>query len=205
MDKNIMPETFRQLQSEGLIKDADVLKTEDGFWFIYKSLSDILCEKGIVDFPDSAGERLECGKFYDDWFLYAITDADEETYITMFMVILDPETGECEYINVGHSVSPIVLNGGKIHELFVPGVPICRWDENAGSELGRVKIEKGDRIAIFTDGVMERCERIDSEKFFCDNFARRNFDASEFIQEVKTIHVKNRADDILLMICERTA
>ncbi|MBR4079286.1 MAG: serine/threonine-protein phosphatase [Christensenellaceae bacterium] len=132
-------------------------------------------------------------------------NADEETYITMFMVMLDPKTGECEYINVGHSVSPIVLNSGKINELFIPGVPICRWAENAGSEVGRVTLEKGDRIAIFTDGVMERCERIDSEKFFCDNFARRNFDASEFIQEVKTIHVKNRADDILLMICERTA
>ena len=80
MDKKYMPKTFWQLQSEGYINQSDVMKTPDGFWLIYKSLSDILSEKGIVEFPDSEGRQLKCSKFFDDWFLYAVPDETDYTY-----------------------------------------------------------------------------------------------------------------------------
>ena len=80
MDKKHIPGIFLQLQSEKLIEQSDILKTADGFWMIYKSLSDILSEKGIFDFPNSDGERLVCSKFYDDWFLYAVPNGDDYTY-----------------------------------------------------------------------------------------------------------------------------
>ena len=80
MDKKYMPQTFCQLQSEGYINQSDVLITPDGFWLIYKSLSDILSEKGIVEFPDSEGRQLKCSKFYDDWFLYAVPNGADYTY-----------------------------------------------------------------------------------------------------------------------------
>ena len=75
-----MPNTFWQLQSEEYINQSDILKTLDGFWLIYKSLSDILSEKGIVEFPDSEGRPLKCSKFYDDWFLYAVSNETDYTY-----------------------------------------------------------------------------------------------------------------------------
>ena len=80
MDKKYIPEIFGQLQSENLIEQSDILKTPDGFWMIYKSLSEILAEKGILDFPDSDGKRLACSKFYDDWFLYAVPGDADYTY-----------------------------------------------------------------------------------------------------------------------------
>ena len=80
MDKKHLPEAFRQLQSTGSVKESDILKTPDGFWLIYKSLSDILSEKEILDFPDSEGERLLCSRFYDDWFLYAVPGGTVHTY-----------------------------------------------------------------------------------------------------------------------------
>ena len=80
MENNHMPETFRQLQSMGLINPFDILKTPDGFWLIYKSLSNILSEKNIFDFPNLEGERLPCSKFYDDWFLYAVPSGTGHTY-----------------------------------------------------------------------------------------------------------------------------
>jgi hypothetical protein len=51
IDKDKAPEIFLNLQSEGCINGSDLLKTSDGFRMIYKSLSDILLEKDIVDFP----------------------------------------------------------------------------------------------------------------------------------------------------------
>lgn len=80
MDKEYMPKTFWQLQSEEYINHSDILKTSDGLWLIYKSLSDILAEKGIVEFPDSEGRQQKCSKFYDDWFLYAVPNEADYTY-----------------------------------------------------------------------------------------------------------------------------
>lgn len=56
------------------------MKTPDGFWLIYKSLSNILSENNILDFPDSDGKRLPCSRFYDDWFLYAVPNGADHTY-----------------------------------------------------------------------------------------------------------------------------
>ena len=80
MDKNQTPRIFQCLESEAYIKESDILKTQDGFCFVYKSLAAILAEKDILDFPDSKGERLLCSKFYDDWFLYAVSGDTDDTY-----------------------------------------------------------------------------------------------------------------------------
>lgn len=80
VDKKTIPKIFRQLLSEGCIKESNILQTPDGFRLIYKSLSDILSEKGIVEFPDSEGNWLKCSKFYDDWFLYAVPHETDYTY-----------------------------------------------------------------------------------------------------------------------------
>ena len=84
-DNTKMPEAFLKLLSEGCINESDILKTPDGFWMIYKSLSDILFEKDIVDFPVSDEKRFECSKFYDDWFLYAVPGDEEHVYSLLKM------------------------------------------------------------------------------------------------------------------------
>lgn len=80
IDKKHMPEIFRQLQAEGYIDQTDILKTSDGFWLIYKSLSDILSKKGIIEFWDTDGRLLKYSKFYDDWFLHAVPNETDYTY-----------------------------------------------------------------------------------------------------------------------------
>ena len=52
MDTKQIPEVFLKLKSEGYIKEDDILKTQDGFYLVYKSLADILLEKGVTDFPE---------------------------------------------------------------------------------------------------------------------------------------------------------
>ena len=132
-------------------------------------------------------------------------NADDATYITMFLMLLDPATGECRYVNAGHSVAPLVYGKDGIAELFVPGPPVCRWSPAAGSPEGRIMLEKGQRVVLFTDGVTESCGDTDAEAFFREQFARRDFDSSEFIERINALHEGSRNDDILLMVCERTA
>ena len=75
-----MPDFFRYLLSDMCIEKSDIVHTSDGFFIVNKSLTDILASKTIYDFPDSSGERLSCCKFFDDWFLYAVPNAEDYTY-----------------------------------------------------------------------------------------------------------------------------
>lgn len=75
-----IPSVFRSLSEANCIAPADILSTDDGFFLVNKSLSGILAEKEIGDFPDSSGQRLPCSAFFDDWFLYAVPDGSEYTY-----------------------------------------------------------------------------------------------------------------------------
>ena len=63
MAKNIGPQVFRQLASEGYIEAADIRNTPDGFCLVYKSLADILKQKNILDFPDSKEESFPAVSF----------------------------------------------------------------------------------------------------------------------------------------------
>lgn len=74
------PNIFGFLLSEACIKPSEILKTDDGFFVVNKPLSDILLTKDICDFLDSAGERLSCDRFFDDWFLYAVPNDVDYTY-----------------------------------------------------------------------------------------------------------------------------
>ena len=74
------PDAFNCLIEAKCINQSDIISTEDGFFFVNKSLSDILAEKDIFDFPDSSGQVLPCDRFFDDWFLYAVPNMSEYTY-----------------------------------------------------------------------------------------------------------------------------
>lgn len=75
-----IPSAFDRLIQDECINHSHILSTQDGFFFIYKSLSDILAEKDIVDFPDSSGQILPCDRFFDDWFVYAVPNMSDFTY-----------------------------------------------------------------------------------------------------------------------------
>ena len=80
MKKYPVPMIFRQLQAERCLEETDILHTPDGFYLAYRSLSDMLAEKGITDFLDSEGRRLACCNFFDDWFLYAVAEGSDYVY-----------------------------------------------------------------------------------------------------------------------------
>ncbi len=75
-------------------------------------------------------------------------------FATLFVGILDPETGRFNYINAGHN-SPILLRAdGKIESLKSTGIPIgilgkAVWDEMS------IDLDRGDLLFIYTDGISE--------------------------------------------------
>jgi hypothetical protein len=85
MSSKIVPGLFLNLQSIGCISESDILNTDDGFWMVYKSVSDILATKDVREFVDTEGLKFDSDRFFDDWFLYAVRDGEGFVYSLLKM------------------------------------------------------------------------------------------------------------------------
>jgi phosphoserine phosphatase RsbU/P len=74
-------------------------------------------------------------------------------YATMFFGILDPQ-GHLEFINAGHP-SPILLRQGEAREAFTEGSYPVGLVPEAEYTAACVKLEPGDTVILFSDGVTE--------------------------------------------------
>lgn len=80
---------------------------------------------------------------------------DENLYITMFYAVIDLEGKTMAYSNAGHNVSPIIFNSDRFELLRLPGIPISNWLEDPAYEDAYAKLNTGDRLFFYTDGIVE--------------------------------------------------
>ena len=76
---NDLPNLFAALIDFGCLYEAEIQCTTDGFFAVSVAVSDILARKGIMTVPNRQGESVECGLFFDDWYLYAVTCGTDST------------------------------------------------------------------------------------------------------------------------------
>lgn len=76
----MIPNYFLRLIEGSLIDEKNIEKTDDGFFCLNKSVSDILAEKEIYTFPADEGKELKCENYYDDWYIYAIKKEEGFVY-----------------------------------------------------------------------------------------------------------------------------
>ena len=75
-------------------------------------------------------------------------------FTTAFLADLDPTTGILRYVNAGHNHPVLVHSGGTIERLETGGLPLGVNDK-ALYQSGESLLSVGDRVIIFTDGVVE--------------------------------------------------
>jgi sigma-B regulation protein RsbU (phosphoserine phosphatase) len=80
---------------------------------------------------------------------------DTETYITVFYAILDNKNNTLTYSNAGHGVAPLLISEESCRPLNVSGIPISNWINTPVYEDYSLKTLKGDRLFLFTDGLVE--------------------------------------------------
>jgi len=84
---------------------------------------------------------------------YLCERSGEDRYATVFYGILD-KSGRFEYVNAGH-VPPILRRkSGALEGLGSPNFPVGMFPE-AEYESSRTKLEPGDFLVIYSDGVSE--------------------------------------------------
>lgn len=78
--RNDLPELFGWLMELGCFGEAEIRATSDGFCAALASVADILARRDITAVPESRGDPLDCSLFFDDWYLYAVSDGVDRTY-----------------------------------------------------------------------------------------------------------------------------
>jgi serine phosphatase RsbU (regulator of sigma subunit) len=77
-----------------------------------------------------------------------------DRFITFFLLLLDPSSGEVEYTNAGHNPGILLRTDGSMVELPSHGLPLALFP---GRPYGSSKfsLTPGDLLCLYTDGVTE--------------------------------------------------
>jgi serine phosphatase RsbU (regulator of sigma subunit) len=156
----------------------------------------------LIEEPESLGLALTR--------INRITSANcpRNRFISFFMCILDPATGELTYANAGHN-PPIIVSSDGSYVRLDGGGPVLGILPKIEFQQYRVQVKKGDILAIYSDGITEAATPAD-EEFEIPNLAKTlaansHLSAQAMIEEVnKALTAWTAgappADDITLIV-----
>lgn len=132
-------------------------------------------------------------------------------FVTVFLIILDPSTGEFRYSSAGHPPSAIYRMDGDVEFLDIHSPILGVWGKLAYHE-GSGQLRPGDKIVLYTDGISEA--RHNSELFGTERLeevlGRHGTESpdslvSELFTAANTWAKGNITDDVAVLIVERAA
>lgn len=83
------------------------------------------------------------------------TDNMHQFFLTLFLGVLNVKKGELYYCNAAHTATLIIRKDGSIIELNeTHGLPLGLYIDRDYQD-SRIKLEYGDKIVLYTDGVSE--------------------------------------------------
>jgi serine phosphatase RsbU (regulator of sigma subunit) len=87
----------------------------------------------------------------------------DNRFITFFMGVIDPKTGEFVYTNAGHNPPVVVRADGEFETLKGAGGVILGILPMATYQEARTNLNPGDVLVLFSDGVTEAADPTDDE------------------------------------------
>jgi len=135
-------------------------------------------------------------------------------FITFFVAVVDPNTGDTTWCNAGHNPPILIRANGDIERLSGGGL-ILGIMPKAPYTHQTSRLNTGDLLVMFSDGVSEACRPGADEEFGEDRLAElaaglRNEPAAVIQRSVietlmKWIGDAPAADDITLIVARKTA
>ena len=134
-------------------------------------------------------------------------DAAEEMFITLFYATLKPDDDHITYVNAGHNPPLVIRTGnGQIEVLHRTGMA-AGVEKDSHYEQGVVRLEHGDFLLIYTDGVTDALKNGEQElQSAVRRFAHLNAPAltEALQQEVCNINDSSHpVDDITMLVIKR--
>lgn len=132
-------------------------------------------------------------------------------FITAFLALVDPRSGEIEYANAGHN-PPIAYRKGAGCEFVKDGGPVLGILKTVSYNAGRIQLAPGDALLLYSDGITEAPNLLD-EEFGEDRLAYRCsrlevLSARDFIRDLRAAvweHANGapQADDVTSLVIRR--
>lgn len=133
-------------------------------------------------------------------------------FITFFIALANPATGDFAFANAGHNPPIIVRASGEMEMLEGGGpvlgiLPIAKYGEQ------NARLGKGDVLVIYSDGVTEATDRAEEEygeERLIEIVRQRRAESADAIVNAVTESVSRfaagapQADDITLIVAKRT-
>ena len=185
-----IPELFEILIGLGCMSETAIHSTSDGFFAVTTSVADILACRGITTVPTCGGCILECSLFFDDWYLYAVSEGEECTYSLFKMreQEYDAARGLCADGDIpGVTIPFIALETDILLECLKDPTPENRMRLN--EEINRVVAYGGQR----------------HDKGLKRYFIRTEARGAYLIAELYTRYIASLARDGFLLVPERYA
>lgn len=131
-------------------------------------------------------------------------------FTTAFFGILDPASGELCYVNCGHEAPLVVRAGGALGRLETTG-PVIGASREVEFEQGRARLEAGDTLIAFTDGVVDALDEAEQqfgEPRFVALVRRPEAPLADLLADVEAAlraHIAEapQADDVTLLALRR--
>ena len=86
--------------------------------------------------------------------------APNSRFVTLFIAILNPTTGELSYVNAGQN-PPLLRRGNGSYERLRAGGMALGMFENATYTTGATTLEAGDVLVMYSDGITEAEDTFD--------------------------------------------
>lgn len=82
---------------------------------------------------------------------------DGRRFVTAFLALLDPRTGELTYTNAGHNPALFVRPDGAFQILEAQGLPLAMLPGQPYEEA-TLHLQPGDLLVLYTDGITEAAD-----------------------------------------------
>lgn len=135
------------------------------------------------------------------------------SYITFFISIINVDTGSMEYVNAGHN-PPMIFRCDRDNntEYLKPGGLLLGWLKDTQYSKGTEKMDLGDVLLLYTDGVTEAMnlneEEYGEERLINEIIANRELSCGEIKSAVLSSIAKftgsiGQSDDITMVIVKK--
>jgi len=132
-------------------------------------------------------------------------------YLTMVLCVLDTFTGRVHVASAGHPPAALLRGGHALPLPDVGGFPIAMVDDG-GYEDASLQLNPGDRLCLFSDGILEQFDAAAGEQFgrarlLCGLCSRNQFPPDRLVSEVAAdlaawAGTQSFDDDVSLVVVE---
>jgi sigma-B regulation protein RsbU (phosphoserine phosphatase) len=166
--------------------------------------------QSVASHPATADQlnALNAVKLTNDYIAHE--HGKEGMFVTLFLGVINPETGVLTYINAGHEPLFILNSAGTKQRLKATG-PAVGITPDMEFEIQQVQIEPGDILIGYTDGVTEALSpngEFFTRKQLLSVLEQPADSGSDLVERIKTKvfnHIQNVApsDDITMLAVQR--